>query len=74
MRWDASSSEVKSREPFGFRNFFAATYKVERYSRMLWRKDLRGLGADTIPLSFGFLQKVTRRIIKLIRRGRMLLV
>jgi hypothetical protein len=35
LRWDASSNEVKSREPFGFKNFFAATYRVERYSRML---------------------------------------
>jgi hypothetical protein len=25
LRWDASSSEVKSREPFGYRNFFVAT-------------------------------------------------
>ena len=35
MRWDASSSEVKSREPFGYRNFFATTYRIERYSRLI---------------------------------------
>jgi hypothetical protein len=32
------------------------------------------LGADIIPLSFGFLQKVTKNIIKLTRKGRMLLL
>jgi hypothetical protein len=26
-RWDASSNEVKSREPFGYKNFFAATLR-----------------------------------------------
>jgi hypothetical protein len=35
LRWDASSDEVKSREPFGYRNLFAATFRVERYSRLL---------------------------------------
>jgi hypothetical protein len=35
VRWDASSNEVKIREPFRFRNFFATTYRVERYSRLL---------------------------------------
>jgi hypothetical protein len=35
MRWDASSSEVKSREPFGYMNFFAATFRIERYFRFL---------------------------------------
>jgi hypothetical protein len=38
------------------------------------RKDLLGLVLGIIPLSSGFLHKVTRRIIKLIRRGRMLLL
>jgi hypothetical protein len=35
LRWDASSDEVKSREPFGYRNFFAETFRVERYARLL---------------------------------------
>jgi hypothetical protein len=35
LRWDASSNEVKSREPFGFRNFFATTFRVERYYKLL---------------------------------------
>jgi hypothetical protein len=35
LRWDASSSEVKSREPFGYRNFFAAIFRIESYSRFL---------------------------------------
>ena len=35
VRWDASSSEVKSREPFGYRNFFPSTFRMERYSRLL---------------------------------------
>ena len=33
-----------------------------------------GLGADTVPLSFGFPHKVIRKIIKLIGRGKMLLL
>jgi hypothetical protein len=39
-----------------------------------WRKDLLRLGAVIIPLSSCFLQKVTRRIIKLTRKWRMLLL
>jgi hypothetical protein len=35
LRWDASSDEVKNREPFGFRNLFTTTFRVERYSRLL---------------------------------------
>jgi hypothetical protein len=35
LRWDVSSDEVKSREAFGYRNFFAATFRVERYDRLL---------------------------------------
>jgi hypothetical protein len=35
LRWDASSSEVMSREPFEYRNFFVATFRIERYSRLL---------------------------------------
>jgi hypothetical protein len=35
LRWDASSDEVKSREPFGYRNFFATTCRFKRYSRLL---------------------------------------
>jgi hypothetical protein len=38
------------------------------------RKGLLGLGADIIPLSPGSLQKVTKKIIKLKRRGRMILL
>ena len=35
MRWDASSSEVKSRKPFGYKNFFSTTSRIERHSRLL---------------------------------------
>jgi hypothetical protein len=35
LRWDASSSEVKSREPFGYMNLFATTFRIERYYRFL---------------------------------------
>jgi hypothetical protein len=35
VRWDGFSNEVKIREPFRFRNLFAATHRVERYSRLL---------------------------------------
>jgi hypothetical protein len=30
--WDASPNEVKIREPFGFKNFFATTFRKERYA------------------------------------------
>jgi hypothetical protein len=35
LRWDASPNAVKSREPFGFKNFHATTFRVERYTRMI---------------------------------------
>ena len=35
LRWDVSSDEVKSRESFGYRNFFVATFRVEIYARLL---------------------------------------
>jgi hypothetical protein len=35
LRWDASPNEVKNREPFGFKNFHAATFRLERYARMI---------------------------------------
>jgi hypothetical protein len=35
LRCDASPKEVKNREPFGFKNFFAATFRVERYTRII---------------------------------------
>ena len=41
------------------------------YSR---RKDLLGWDAGITPLSYGFLQKFTRRIFKLIKRDRKLLL
>jgi hypothetical protein len=28
LRWDVSSDEVKSIEPFGYKKFFAATFRV----------------------------------------------
>jgi tetratricopeptide (TPR) repeat protein len=49
VRWDASSNEVKSREPFGFRNFFAATYRVERYSRLLQEEGPAWIGCRYNP-------------------------
>jgi hypothetical protein len=33
--WDASPNDLKIREPFGFKNFFPATFKIERYARMV---------------------------------------
>jgi hypothetical protein len=38
------------------------------------RKGMLGLGADIIPLSSGSLHKVTKKIIKLTGRGRVLLL
>jgi hypothetical protein len=35
LRWDVSPVEVRVREPFGFKNFFAATFRLERYARMI---------------------------------------
>jgi len=35
LRWDVSSNNVKIKEPFGFRNFHATTFKLERYARMI---------------------------------------
>ena len=35
LRWDVSSDEVKIREPFGYKNFFTATFGVERYAKLL---------------------------------------
>ena len=35
LRWNVSSNEVKNREPFGFKNFQAATFKLERYARII---------------------------------------
>jgi hypothetical protein len=35
LRWDVSSDEVKSREPFGYKNLFVATFKVEIYAKLL---------------------------------------
>jgi hypothetical protein len=49
LRWDASSSEVKSREPFGYRNFFAATFRIERYSRLLQEEGLAWIGCRYNP-------------------------
>jgi hypothetical protein len=44
MRWDASSSEVKSREPFGYMNFFAATFIIERHSRLIQEEGIAWIG------------------------------
>jgi hypothetical protein len=49
LRWDASSSEVKSREPFGYRNFFAATCRIERYSRFPQEEGLAWIGCRYNP-------------------------
>jgi hypothetical protein len=35
LRWNVSSNEVKNREPFSFINFHIATFRLERYSRMI---------------------------------------
>jgi hypothetical protein len=49
LRWDASSNEVKSREPFGFKNFFAATFRVERYTRMIQEEGPAWIGCRYNP-------------------------
>jgi hypothetical protein len=74
LRWDASSSEVKSREPFGTRISLQLPLEYKGILDFSKSKDLLGLGEDIIPLSSGFLQKVTKNIIKLTRKGRMLLL
>jgi hypothetical protein len=35
LRWDVSSNAVKNREPFGFKFFHAATFRLESYSIMI---------------------------------------
>jgi hypothetical protein len=49
VRWDVSSDEVKSREPFGYRNFFAATFRVERYARLLQEEGPAWMGCRYNP-------------------------
>jgi hypothetical protein len=49
VRWDSSSNEVKSREPFGYRNFFPATFRVERYSRLLQEEGIAWIGCRYNP-------------------------
>ena len=49
LRWDASSGDVKSREPFGYRNFFATTYIIERYSRLLQEEGPAWIGCRYNP-------------------------
>jgi hypothetical protein len=49
MRWDASSSEVRTREPFGHRNLFAATFRIERYSRLLQKEGPTWIGCRYNP-------------------------
>jgi hypothetical protein len=49
MRWDAYSSEVKSREPFGYRNLFVATFRIERYSRLLQEEGPAWIGCRYNP-------------------------
>jgi hypothetical protein len=49
MRWDASSSEVKSREPFGYRNFFVANFIIERYSIFLQEEGHAWIGCIHNP-------------------------
>jgi hypothetical protein len=49
LRWDASSSDVKSREPFRYKNFFAATYIIERYSRFLQEEGPPWIGCRYNP-------------------------
>jgi hypothetical protein len=49
LRWDASPSEVNSREPFGFKNFFAVTFRVERYARMILEEGPTWIGCRHSP-------------------------
>jgi hypothetical protein len=49
MRWDASFGEVKSREPFGYKNFFTATFRIERYSRLLQEEVPSWIGCRCNP-------------------------
>jgi hypothetical protein len=49
LRWDASSSEVKSREPFGYRNFFTGTFRIERYSTFLQEEGPTWIGCRYNP-------------------------
>jgi hypothetical protein len=49
LRWDVSSNKVKSREPFGYRNFFVATFRVERYSILIQEEGLAWMGCRYNP-------------------------
>jgi hypothetical protein len=35
LRWDVSPNAFKNREPFGFKNFHATTFRLERYAKMI---------------------------------------
>lgn len=35
QRWEASSNNIRNREPFGFRNFKAASTRLHKYSNMV---------------------------------------
>jgi hypothetical protein len=49
LRWDVSSNAVKNREPFGFRNFHAATFRLERYARMILDEGPAWIGCRYSP-------------------------
>lgn len=51
-----SSTEVKKREPFNYRNFQVAISRVMEYVDLVMSEDLTRLGVDIYGLSLGTLQ------------------
>lgn len=47
--WDASPDEVKIKEPFGFRNFFAATFIIEMCVRLIQEEGPAQIGCRYNP-------------------------
>ena len=49
LRWDVSLVEVKVIEPFDFKNFFAGTFRIERYARMIQEEEIAWIGCRYNP-------------------------
>jgi hypothetical protein len=49
LRWNVSSNEVKNMEPFGFINFQASTFRLERYVRMIMDEETSWIGCRYNP-------------------------
>jgi hypothetical protein len=74
VRWDASSNEVKIREPFRFRNFFVSTYRVERYYTLLLEEGPTWIECRYNPPILWFPPESYQKDYQINKKGRMLLL